>query len=154
MKKVVLKSILEDERSKRRAMKAVAGVGVDSIEVDMKEGKITVIGDADPVWLTTKLRKMGFRVELLSVGPAKEEKKEEKKNEGPAKDQKKEAEKKKQEDEKKEAEKKTQEKKAAEAAAPPIVSVYHVNPNGYGHCNDGYSYHVVTEQYPSTCTIS
>ncbi|WP_139160231.1 cation transporter, partial [Acinetobacter baumannii] len=59
MKKVVLKSILEDERSKRRAMKAVAGVGVDSIEVDMKEGKITVIGDADPVWLTTKLRKMG-----------------------------------------------------------------------------------------------
>lgn len=50
-------------------------VGVDSVAVDMKENKITVIGDADPVYLTSKLRKFG-RTELLSVGPTKEEEKE------------------------------------------------------------------------------
>lgn len=51
-----------------------------SVSVDMKEGKITVVGEADPVWLATKLRKIGFRAELVSVGPAKEEKKEDKKS--------------------------------------------------------------------------
>jgi len=142
MKKIVLKSTMEDERSKRRAMKAVAGIGVDSIAVDIKEGKITVIGEADPVWLTTKLRKMGFRAELLSVGPVKEEKKEEKKSDqGPAKD------------EKKGAEKKKDEKKAAEPAVVPTV-VHYVNPDGYAPYNQGYSYTVVPEEYPSTCTIS
>jgi len=77
MKKMVLKLVIEDERSKRKAMKAIAGVeGVESVAVDMKEKKITVIGEADPVFLTVKLRKFGFGfTELLSVGPAKEEKK-------------------------------------------------------------------------------
>lgn len=50
--------------------------GVESVAVDMKEKKITVIGEADPIFLTVKLRKFGFGfTELLSVGPAKEEKK-------------------------------------------------------------------------------
>lgn len=48
--------------------------GVESVSVDMKENKITVTGEADPVHLAMKLRKFGF-TELLSVGPAKEEKK-------------------------------------------------------------------------------
>jgi len=48
---------------------------VESVAVDLRKGKMTVIGDADPVLLTIKLRKFGF-TELLSVGPAKEEKKE------------------------------------------------------------------------------
>ena len=79
MKKMVLKLEIEDERSKRRALKAVAGVeGVDSVSIDMKEKKITVIGEADPVFLTAKLRKFGY-TDLLSVGPAKEEKKDDKK---------------------------------------------------------------------------
>ncbi|GLJ10211.1 hypothetical protein SUGI_0124130 [Cryptomeria japonica] len=82
MKKMVLKVTIEDEKSKRKAFKVVAGVeGVDSVAVDMKEKKITVIGDADPVNVTAKLRKSGFGfADLLSVGPAKEEKKEEKKD--------------------------------------------------------------------------
>jgi len=42
---------------------------VDSIVADMKEGKITVVGKADPVCYTKKLRKLGYRAELLSVGP-------------------------------------------------------------------------------------
>ena len=52
--------------------------------VDMKEKKMTVIGEVDSVCLTSKLRKIGF-AELLSVGPAKEEKKEEKKPQADAK---------------------------------------------------------------------
>nr|ABK22901.1 unknown [Picea sitchensis] len=138
MKKIVLKSTMEDERSKRRAMKAVAGIGVDSIAVDIKEEKITVVGEVDPVWLTTKLRKMGFRAELLSVGPAKEEKKS---DQGPPKN------------EKKDAEKKKDEKKAVEPAAAPTV-VHYLNPDVYVPYSQGYSYTVVPEEYPSTCTIS
>ena len=49
-------------------------VGVDSVAVNMKDEKITVIGEADPVDVAMKLRKFGY-TELLSVGPAKEEKK-------------------------------------------------------------------------------
>eukprot|EP01018_Ginkgo_biloba_P027500 Gb_25180 [translate_table: standard] len=73
MKKMVLKLEIHDESSKRKALKVVAGVeGVDSVSIDMKEKKITVIGEADPVFLTAKLRKFGY-TDLLSVGPAKEE---------------------------------------------------------------------------------
>jgi len=39
----------------------------------MKERKLTVIGEADPIFLTVKLRKFGF-TELLSVSSEKEEK--------------------------------------------------------------------------------
>jgi len=75
MKKMVLKVTIEDEKCKRRVMQAVAGVeGVESVAVDMKEQKITVMGDADPVDVTMKLRKFGY-TELLSLGPAKEEQK-------------------------------------------------------------------------------
>ena len=64
--------------------------GVESVAVDMKEEKITVIGEADPVFLTVKLRKFGFGfTELLSVGPAKEEKKPEAEKREEKKDQKK-----------------------------------------------------------------
>ncbi|XP_057842355.1 heavy metal-associated isoprenylated plant protein 39 [Cryptomeria japonica] len=71
MKKMVLQVTIEDEKSKRKALKAVATVeGVDSVAVDMKQKKITVIGEADPVFVTLRLRKYGFCcAELISVGP-------------------------------------------------------------------------------------
>lgn len=50
--------------------------GIDSIEVNMKDQKMTVTGDIDPVVVVCKLRK-GWYAEILSVGPAKEEKKKE-----------------------------------------------------------------------------
>jgi hypothetical protein len=50
-------------------------VGIDSIAMDMKEKKLTVIGDIDPVDVVSKLRKI-WHTEILAVGPAKEEKKE------------------------------------------------------------------------------
>lgn len=54
--------------------------------MDMKDKKLTVTGDIDPVNLVSKLRKL-CGTEIVSVGPAKEEKKkEEPKKEEPKKD--------------------------------------------------------------------
>ncbi|XP_058085580.1 heavy metal-associated isoprenylated plant protein 39-like isoform X2 [Magnolia sinica] len=65
-------------------MKAVSSLsGIDSISMDMKEKKLTVTGDVDPVNIVQKLRKLWF-TEILSVGPAKEP---EKKKEEPKKDE-------------------------------------------------------------------
>ncbi|KAH9325073.1 hypothetical protein KI387_005251, partial [Taxus chinensis] len=70
--KMVLKVDLNCDKCKKRAMKTVANIqGVESVQTDMKEQKITVIGDADPVFIANKLRKFG-RSEIVSVGPAKE----------------------------------------------------------------------------------
>ncbi|KAL8556739.1 hypothetical protein ACS0TY_004269 [Phlomoides rotata] len=79
-------------------MKAVSSLsGIESLAMDMKEKKLTVIGNIDPVQVVSKLRK-SWHAEILTVGPAKEpEKKDEKKEE--KKDDKKDEEKKKTEKE-------------------------------------------------------
>ncbi|KAL5139671.1 Heavy metal-associated isoprenylated plant protein 39 [Glycine soja] len=88
--KVVLKVEVHEDKIKQKAMKVVSGIsGVESVSVDMKDKKLTVIGDIDPVKVAAKLRKL-CHAEIVSVGPAKEEKKEE-----PKKDDKKEDDKKK-----------------------------------------------------------
>lgn len=73
---------VRDEKEKRKAMKAVSGLsGIDSISMDMKEKKLTVIGGVDPIEVVNKLRKTWHTV-IVSVGPAKEpEKKKEDKKE-------------------------------------------------------------------------
>lgn len=48
--------------------------------MDMKDKKLTVTGDIDPVNLVSKLRKI-CSADIISVGPAKEEKKDDKKQE-------------------------------------------------------------------------
>jgi hypothetical protein len=50
--------------------------GVESVSVDMKDQKLTLIGDIDPVRVVAKLRKI-CHADIVSVGPAKEEKKDE-----------------------------------------------------------------------------
>ncbi|KAH9316499.1 hypothetical protein KI387_025126, partial [Taxus chinensis] len=71
--KIVLRSEIDSEKCKSKALQAIAEIkGVDSVTVDLKEKKIIVIGDADPVVLTRKLRKVR-NTELVSVGPAREE---------------------------------------------------------------------------------
>ncbi|QCD94755.1 hypothetical protein DEO72_LG5g2841 [Vigna unguiculata] len=81
MMKVVLKVELYDDKIKKKAMKRVSGIsGVESVSVDMKDQKMTVIGSVDSVKVAIKLKKL-CHADILSVGPAKEEKKEEPKKE-------------------------------------------------------------------------
>lgn len=52
----------------------------------MNEKKLTVIGSVDPLDVVAKLKKAGQYTEMLSVGPAKEEKKKEEPKDGGKKD--------------------------------------------------------------------
>lgn len=72
---------MTDDKTKKKAIEAVADIyGVDSIATDVNEQKLTVIGEMDTVAVVKKLKKVG-KVDIISVGPAKEEKKEENKDE-------------------------------------------------------------------------
>ncbi|KAG4171695.1 hypothetical protein ERO13_A12G227100v2 [Gossypium hirsutum] len=90
--KVVVKIMtMNDEKTKKKAIEAVADIyGVDSIAADVKEQKLTVIGEMDTVAIAKKLKKIG-KVDIVTVGPAKEEKKDDKKDDkkGEKKDEKK-----------------------------------------------------------------
>ncbi|KAG6742247.1 hypothetical protein POTOM_055537 [Populus tomentosa] len=72
MMKAVLKCGFNDEKSKKKAMKMVSGLsGVDSVSINMKDKKLTVVGGIDPVSIVRVLRKI-CHTEIISVGPAKE----------------------------------------------------------------------------------
>ncbi|KAI9178350.1 hypothetical protein LWI28_025498 [Acer negundo] len=81
VQKAVMKLDLHDERDKKQAMKTVSGMsGVDSIQMDMKDRKLTVVGDIDRVEIVGKLRKL-CHTEIVSVKEPEKKKEEPKKEE-------------------------------------------------------------------------
>ncbi|XP_042388922.1 heavy metal-associated isoprenylated plant protein 39-like [Zingiber officinale] len=112
MKKIVVRVDVPDDKEKAKAMQKVSTLqGIESISVDMKDRKMTVIGDVDAIDVVGKLRK-GWPTEIVTVGPKEEPKDEETK--------KKEEEKKKKEEEEK--------RKETEKMIKQILSENYCNP--------------------------
>ncbi|KAJ7957779.1 Heavy metal-associated domain [Quillaja saponaria] len=62
-------------------MKLIATIeGITSIVLDPSKNTVTVIGEADPVRIIKKVRKFRKTAKIVSIGPPKEEKKDEKKD--------------------------------------------------------------------------
>ncbi|KAL0321514.1 UNVERIFIED_CONTAM: Heavy metal-associated isoprenylated plant protein 39 [Sesamum calycinum] len=71
MYKVVLKVDVNDDREIRKAFQVVSSFyGLQSVSVDRKQKKFTLLGDFDPISVVQKLRKSWF-TEIVSVGPTK-----------------------------------------------------------------------------------
>lgn len=67
-------------RCRMKVMSLVSKVeGINSIVLDPAKSTVTVIGEADPVCIIKQVRKFRRSAQITSIGPPKEEKKEDKK---------------------------------------------------------------------------
>ncbi|KAK3430117.1 hypothetical protein EUGRSUZ_E01525 [Eucalyptus grandis] len=72
MKKLVVKLDVNDDSDGSKATQAVSDSGwITSLTMDVKDNKLMVLGDFDPVNVVRTLRN-SWRTEIVSVGPAKE----------------------------------------------------------------------------------
>lgn len=81
LQKTVVQVELLCSKCRQRVMKLIATLeGITSIVLDPSKNTVTVIGEADPVKIIKKVRKHSGSATVVSVGPPKEEKKDEKKD--------------------------------------------------------------------------
>nr|XP_017231348.1 PREDICTED: heavy metal-associated isoprenylated plant protein 26-like [Daucus carota subsp. sativus] len=74
MKKIELKVNMKCQKCRTEVLKAVTKVpGVDHVSANVENEVVTIIGDVDPVLVTSKVRKAGKRAEIIGVGPARRE---------------------------------------------------------------------------------
>ncbi|CAI9261655.1 unnamed protein product [Lactuca saligna] len=72
-KKVVYGVGVHDDKCKRKAMKAISSLeGIQSIDMNMKDKKLTIVGVVNPVCGYKKLTKV-CHTEILIVEPAKKQ---------------------------------------------------------------------------------
>ena len=118
----------------------------------MKEQKLTVVGDIDPVDVVSKLRK-NWHTEILTVGPAKEEKKDEGKKDDGKKDDGKKGDGKKDDDKKDEGKKDGEKKNPNEQQMAELMALYK-NYYNYNPYPPQYHYRVISsEENPNACAI-
>ncbi|XP_050124618.1 heavy metal-associated isoprenylated plant protein 2-like [Malus sylvestris] len=80
-KKTVVSVELMCPKCRKKVMKLIATVeGVASIVLDPSKNTVTVTGEADPVKIIKKVRKLRKNAAVVSIGPPQAEKKDEKKD--------------------------------------------------------------------------
>ncbi|KAI4366354.1 hypothetical protein MLD38_022241 [Melastoma candidum] len=79
--KIIVSAELRCSKCMMKVMKSVAGLeGITSIALDPSKSTVTVIGEADPVKIIKKMRKCRKSAYIMSIGPPKDEKKDDKKD--------------------------------------------------------------------------
>ncbi|XP_055960223.1 inositol-pentakisphosphate 2-kinase isoform X2 [Mercurialis annua] len=79
MEKTIVSVELLCSKCRQKVMKLISDIeGITSIVLDPSKNTVTVIGEADPVKIIRKVRKFRKSATIVSIGPPKEEKKDDK----------------------------------------------------------------------------
>ncbi|KAK9716623.1 hypothetical protein RND81_06G246200 [Saponaria officinalis] len=153
IKKVVVKLNIQDNKDKQSALKAVSCLpGINSLEANIKENKMIIIGEVDPVAIICKLRKQ-WNAQILTVGPP--EKKDDKKDGNKKDGEKKDGDKK--DGDKKDGDKKAGDKKDGKDQTPACKPCPCPNPYPYPYSYPQrppmYYYAQSMEENPNSCVI-